>query len=198
MKLQGSGKDLKLIGMNLLRLFLVLGIFCGFTGCSQEPAPSRSTRANDPAGPQDVASIYTENSPTRPQPKLATLKLWIGTNEITAEIARRPIEIQTGMMWRTNMAEMDGMLFVFPNPSKVSFWMRNTLLPLSCAYIDSEGTILELHHMKPKDETSIPSASDRVRYVLEMNQGWFDRHGVKPGMLVTTESGPLGQIFFGR
>jgi uncharacterized membrane protein (UPF0127 family) len=107
-------------------------------------------------------------------------------------------QIMTGMMWRTNMAEMEGMLFVFPGPHRAQFWMRNTVLPLSGAYIDPDGTILEVHEMKPRDETPIPAATDQVQYVLEMNEGWFDRHNVKPGVSVSTERGTLGQTFSGR
>lgn len=131
----------------------------------------------------------------RPQAKLPALKLWIGTNEIKAEIAQTLNQIQTGMMWRTNMAEMEGMLFVFPQARQVSFYMRNTLLPLSCAYIDPEGTILEIYPMTPLDETPIPSRSDQIQYVLEMNQGWFERHGIKPGVLVATERGTFPETF---
>jgi uncharacterized protein len=104
----------------------------------------------------------------------------------------------TGMMWRTNMAEMDGMLFVFAQPHRARFWMRNTILPLSCAYIDPEGTILELHDMKPRDESGIPANSDNVQYVLEMNKGWFERHNVTSGMLINTERGSLSKTFFRR
>ncbi len=134
----------------------------------------------------------------RPQPTLPTVKLHVGSLEITAEIARTGKQIETGMMWRTNMHEMSGMIFVFPDAGPRSFWMKNCPLPLSCAYIDSEGAILELHDMKPFDESSIPSRSDRVQYVLEMNRGWFDRHGVRPGMLITTELGSLKETFFQR
>jgi uncharacterized membrane protein (UPF0127 family) len=73
--------------------------------------------------------------------------------------------------------------------------MRNTLVPLSCAYIDPQGTVLELYDMKPRDETSIPSQSDQVQYVLEMNQGWFERHGVRPGMLMRTQFGSFAETF---
>ena len=130
------------------------------------------------------------------QPKLQTLKLWVGTNEISAELALNLDQIQTGMMWRTNMNEMDGMLFVFPKAYQTAFWMKNTLLPLSCAYINSEGIILELHEMAPKDENPITAASDQVQYVLEMNKEWFHRHNVTEGMLVKTERGTLKETFF--
>ena len=133
-----------------------------------------------------------------PQPHLSTVKLFVGTNELTSEIAYTPEQVASGMMWRTNMAEMEAMLFVFARPHRAQFWMRNTLLPLSCAYIDPEGTILELHDMKPLDETGIRADSDQVQYVLEVNQGWFERHNVQPGMLITTERGTLPELFFRR
>jgi uncharacterized protein len=124
------------------------------------------------------------------------VKLLIGNLELTAEIARTARQIETGMMWRTSMAEMEGMIFAFPDAGPRSFWMKNCPLPLSCAYIAADGTILELHDMKPFDESSIPSKSDRVQFVLEVNQGWFQRHGVKPGTLVSTDLGSLKETFF--
>jgi uncharacterized protein len=133
-----------------------------------------------------------------PQPKLPTVKLWVGTNQVTAEIASTHQQIQTGMMFRTNMAEMEGMIFVFPQPNQVAFYMRNTLIPLSCAYIDPEGTILETFEMQPLDETAIPSKSHQVQYVLEMKQGWFDRHKIRPGMAISSEHGSLAQTFLRR
>lgn len=174
--------------------FLLLLFWPLVAGCQDQVAPSSTAVASVP--PSD--GLPPRAASGDPQPKLPTVKLWIGTNEITAEIASKIHEIQTGMMWRTNMAEMEGMLFVFREPQSVSFYMRNTLLPLSCAYVDAQGTVLELHDMKPRDETPIPSASDEVQYVLEMNQGWFGRHNVKPGMLMTTQYGTLPQTFSRR
>src|SRR6185436_4281893 len=113
--------------------------------------------------------------PTNAQPRLRTLKLWLGAQEITAELALTGLEIQTGMMFRTNMPENEGMLFVFPYPYQTGFWMKNTILPLSCAYIDPAGIILEIHDLKPQDTNSVTAASDRIQYVLETNQGWFER-----------------------
>jgi uncharacterized protein len=179
-----------------IRLWLSVCIFVLQCGCKEE-IPAHSSAPVQAVGSNRV-STAANGSPQRPQPRLQTLKLWMGTNELITEIASTPIQIETGMMWRTNMAEMEGMLFVFGQPSHRSFWMRNTLLPLSCAYIDPEGTILELHDMSPRDETPIPSASDRIQYVLEVNQGWFVRHNVRSGTLVTTEYGPLSKTFFRR
>ncbi len=167
------------------------------TPASSAPAPSSpaaTTVVTSTAAPKFVTGL-NDPSGGHPQPKLPTLKLWVGTNEVTAELAATDQQIAIGMMRRTNMAEMDGMLFLFARPGQRAFYMRNTIVPLSCAYIDPEGTILEIHDMKPLDETPIPSTSDQVQSVLEMNQGWFERHGIKTGVAVSTERGTFPQTF---
>jgi uncharacterized membrane protein (UPF0127 family) len=102
------------------------------------------------------------------------------------------------MMFRKEMNENEAMLFVFAQPYQASFYMRNTLIPLSCAYIDTEGQILEIHDLKPMDETPIEAASANVRYVLETKQGWFERNKIGVGTLVRAETGSLTETFFGR
>jgi uncharacterized membrane protein (UPF0127 family) len=134
----------------------------------------------------------------QPQPKLRTIKLWVGPREIVAEQASSPDQIQTGLMFRKEMGDNEGMLFIFPQPVQASFWMRNTLLPLSCAYIDPAGVILETHDMKPLDETPIRASSDQVQFVLEMNQGWFERNQIRPGMTIRTDRGTLAETYFGQ
>jgi len=99
---------------------------------------------------------------------------------IRAEIARTPDEQQRGLMFRKSLADGRGMLFVFDREQILSFWMRNTLIPLSIAYIRSDGSILEIKDMIPLDENTV-SSSRSVRYALEAPQGWFDRAGVKAG-----------------
>ncbi|MEO8429286.1 MAG: DUF192 domain-containing protein, partial [Verrucomicrobiota bacterium] len=79
-----------------------------------------------------------------------------------------------------------------------SFYMRNTIIPLSCAYIDSEGEILEIRELKPLDETAVEAASENVRYVLETKQGWFDRNKIGVGTLVRAHAGSLAETFFAR
>jgi uncharacterized protein len=145
-----------------------------------------------------VSTQAVQQAEGRPQPKLRTLKLWLGPEEMITEIAMSNHEITNGMMFRTQMAENEGMLFVFNVPHQASFWMKNTLLPLSCAYIDPDGLIIEEHDMKPKDETPITAATPRVQYVLEVKQGWFDRHHIKVGTQVRTERGTLAETFFSR
>ena len=121
-------------------------------------------------------------SPTpKPQRNLPTTTLSLGTNSLTAQIAATDATRELGLMSRTNLDDSEGMIFVFPQPRPVTFWMKDTPTPLSIAYIGASGRILELHDMNPFDETSIPSTSESVVYALEVAKGWFDRHGVLPG-----------------
>ena len=133
--------------------------------------------------------------PTKAQPKLATIKLWLGTEELIAEMALTPIQEQTGMMFRTNMAENEGMIFVLNGPQRASFWMMNCPMPLSAAYIDPDGKILELHDLQPHNTNSVVANSDNVQFVLETKQGWFQRHNIKEGSSIVTEKGTLKRTF---
>jgi uncharacterized membrane protein (UPF0127 family) len=99
---------------------------------------------------------------------------------IRAEIARTGDERSAGLMGRKSLPDGEGMLFVFERDQILSFWMKNTLIPLSIAFISHEGRILEIHDMKPQDITSINS-SRSARYALEVPQGWFARAGIVPG-----------------
>ncbi len=112
---------------------------------------------------------------------LRTADLRISTATLTAEIADTPQASENGLMFRDSLPENRGMLFVFEPPKKATFWMKNTKIPLSIAFIDAAGTILEIKPMAPMDESIVPSSSDQVAYALEVNQGWFDRHGVSAG-----------------
>ncbi len=164
----------------ILPLLLLTGLLGG--GC-KKPA--------EPLAPQ----VADPGEPTRAQPRLATLKLYLGTEEMVAELALTPQQERTGMMFRTNMAENAGMLFVFGEPQTASFWMKNCPLPLSIAYLDSEGIIREIHNLEPYNTNSVVSASGEIRFALETPQGWFGRHHVGPGVAVATERGTLRQTF---
>ena len=107
-------------------------------------------------------------------------KLNAGMHNIVAMVAQSPNELQTGLMHRKTMATNEGMLFVFPFDSTQCFWMKNTLLPLSAAFVELDGTVVNIADMKPKTETSHCSVKP-VRFVLEMNDGWFAKRGIKPG-----------------
>ena len=136
--------------------------------------------------------------PTAALPKLQTLKVWVGSEELVAELALKPIEIRTGMMFRTNMAENEAMLFVDSIPRQASFWMKNVDVPLSAAYIDPEGVILEIRKLEPHNTNSVVAASSRIQYVMETRQGWFERHNVSTGAVVRTERGTMRETFFRR
>ena len=162
-------------------LALVLAM-AGCGGCKQAAAPAAESEA-DP------------RLPTAAQPKLQTMRLWLGAEEMVAELALTPVQQQTGMMFRTNLAENAGMLFVLSVPQRASFWMMNCPLPLSAAYIDPEGVILELHDLQPHNTNSVVAGSDRVHFVLETSQGYFGRHNIHTGTVVRTEHGTLSDTF---
>ncbi len=116
-----------------------------------------------------------------PQGKLQTTELTAGMHVIRAELAITPIQQQTGMMFRRSMGANEGMLFVEETPGLRCFWMRNTLVPLSIAFLADDGTIVNLADMAPQSDDSHCSAKP-VRFALEMNKGWFAKRGIKAGM----------------
>ena len=103
---------------------------------------------------------------------------------VKVEIAATSELRQQGLMYRQEMAEDEGMLFIFPSDTSGGFWMKNTYLPLDIAYIDAAGRVLEVHKAKPLDETAL-LPKQPYRYTLEVNQGWFERHGLGVGSIVT-------------
>ncbi len=115
--------------------------------------------------------------------KLPAARLSVGMHVIQAEVARTPQEHGVGLMFRKTMPTNDGMLFIFDRPGQQCFWMKNTLLPLSIAFIADDGSITNIEAMKPQTLDAHCSAKE-VRYVLEMNEGWFAKRGVKPGMKI--------------
>lgn len=115
-----------------------------------------------------------------PQMNLPRVRLAAGMHQIDAQVAATPDQRQTGLMHRKEMPQHEGMLFVFEFAAQQCFWMKNTLLPLSVAFVADDGTIVNIDEMKPQTLDSHCS-SKPVRYVLEMNQGWFAKKGIKPG-----------------
>ena len=130
------------------------------------------------------------------QPKLPTIKIWVRREELIAEIAREPLQIGTGMMFRTNMPENTAMIFVFSEPAPKNFYMRNCVVPLSAAYIEPDGMIAEIVDLQPGDERGVHSRSFNLQFVLEVPQGWFKRHNVNVGDVIRTERGSLQETFF--
>lgn len=118
---------------------------------------------------------------------LPTVSLQAGMRNIVAMVAKTPEQRQIGLMYRKEMAAHEGMVFVFEQPNVQCFWMRNTPLPLSAAFVDDDGTIVNIEDMSPLSDASHCSKKP-VRYVLEMNQGWFAKAHIKPGAKL---GGPL-------
>jgi uncharacterized membrane protein (UPF0127 family) len=115
-----------------------------------------------------------------PQTKLQRVTLSAGMYQIDTQLALTQEQHAIGLMFRKEMPQHEGMLFVFPGPSKQCFWMKNTILPLSAAFISDDGTIVNIEDMKPQT-TDSHCSQKAVRFVLEMNQGWFAKKGLKAG-----------------
>ena len=115
-----------------------------------------------------------------PQLKLQRTALQAGMHRIDAQVALSPEEKQIGLMWRKDMPAHEGMLFIFEQATVQCFWMKNTLIPLTAAFVEDDGTIVNLKDMKPQTADTHCSTKP-VRYVLEMNKGWFAKKGIKAG-----------------
>src|SRR6185436_8781507 len=116
-------------------LFALVALVAVAAGC-------KDVRQGATSSPQTSATAATQESLpflTNAQPRLQTMRMFVGPHELTTELALKPVEIYTGMMWRTNMSEGEGMLFAFADATPRSFYMKNTYVPLSIAYIDTEG-----------------------------------------------------------
>jgi uncharacterized membrane protein (UPF0127 family) len=116
----------------------------------------------------------------QPQLNLPRVQLQAGMHLITAQVASTPQQRSIGLMWRQDMAPNEGMIFVFEQPQRQCFWMQNTYLPLTAAFIEDDGTIVNLADMQPLTTDSHCSAKP-VRFVLEMHQGWFAKRGIGAG-----------------
>jgi uncharacterized protein len=125
-----------------------------------------------------------------PNPKLATSPIKVGGSLVIAEIASTETERERGLMFRTSLADGTGMLFVFDKDQQLSFWMKNTKIPLSLAYIASDGTIRQIVDLEPESLAAV-QAERSVRYALEVPRGWFDRAGVKVGDAVSIGDLPM-------
>jgi uncharacterized membrane protein (UPF0127 family) len=167
------------------RLWILTMLLAGalWGGCSK-PAQSATPTAVNP------------DEPTQAQPKLQTMKLWLGPEELAAELALTDRQIHTGMMFRTNLDENAAMLFPLPYTQRAAFWMKNCPSALSAAYISPDGVIQEIRSLEPFNTNAVVAASDNIRFVLETKRGWFEKHHIHEGMTVATERGPLMQTFF--
>ena len=116
----------------------------------------------------------------QPQLQLPRIQLQAGMHQMQVQVAATPEQRSIGLMHRAEMPQGEGMLFAFEQATQQCFWMKNTLLPLTAAFITDDGTIVNLADMKPQT-TDAHCSEQPVRWVLEMNQGWFAKRGIKAG-----------------
>jgi len=112
--------------------------------------------------------------------ELPTRTLTIRDQKLVVEVASTPETRATGLMNRFSLQQDHGMLFVFEAPQPLAFWMKDTYIPLSIAFVDQRGRILNIEDMRPKDESTHSSKGTAV-YAIEMRQGWFAAHGIATG-----------------
>jgi uncharacterized membrane protein (UPF0127 family) len=122
---------------------------------------------------------------------LPVRSLAIGKHKLVAEVAATPDQRSTGLMHRFSLRPDHGMLFVFERPDRLSFWMRNTYIPLSIAFIGPDGKIVNIEDMAPQTETSHWSRGP-AQYALEMRKGWFAERGIREGDAVEGLPGKIG------
>jgi uncharacterized membrane protein (UPF0127 family) len=130
-----------------------------------------------------LAAVVTPG-PARSAEPLPTRVLTIGKQKVTVEVVDTPDKRATGLMNRFSLQTDHGMLFVFDQPQPLAFWMKNTYIPLSIAFLDAEGTILNIEDMQPQD-VSTHWSRGLALYAIEMRQGWFAGKGITPGVKVT-------------
>ena len=117
------------------------------------------------------------------------MELHAGLHRITVEVAETEAAMRQGLMFRKSLGKNEGMLFRYPAPRRLCMWMKNTLIPLSVAFIDAQGRIVNLAQMKPQT-LQAHCAAEPVPYALEMRQGWFREKGIGPGSVI---EGVVGQ-----
>jgi uncharacterized membrane protein (UPF0127 family) len=154
-------------------------------------APDRSLRARFPARLSLACALLAALSfascaegkkeiTDSPNPALEAVRIKVGKASVLAEMARTEAQRERGLMFRASLADGKGMLFVFDRDDRLAFWMKNTKIPLSLAYIASDGTIRQIADLEPLSLASV-QAERSVRYALEVPRGWFDRAGVAVG-----------------
>ncbi|MDQ0590913.1 uncharacterized membrane protein (UPF0127 family) [Variovorax paradoxus] len=127
-----------------------------------------------------ISLMGSAQAQQQPQTDLQRTKLSVGLYRIDAQVAQTPRQREIGLMFRKEMPQAEGMIFVFEQPATQCFWMRNTLLPLTAAFVADDGRIVNLVDMQPMTENSHCS-EEPVRFVLEMNLGWFAKKNIKKG-----------------
>ncbi|MDD5270305.1 MAG: DUF192 domain-containing protein [Candidatus Omnitrophica bacterium] len=121
--------------------------------------------------------------------------LQVGPKALKVELARTQEQREAGLMHRRELGEDEGMLFLYDRPQQMMMYMKDTHIPLSVAFIDSAGVILEIRDMAPLDETPVLSVSRKIRFALEANRGWFAKNGIAPGATVKAGKSDLLSLF---
>ena len=176
---------MRILGL-LLLVFLTVG--CGETsersGTTSHESGDQAQTTISPGMETTMDATQATSEPAQAS-KLRTVTIHASSGKevrVRAEIADDAYEQLRGLMYRTALGEDRGMLFVYPEAEERSFWMKNTLIPLSVAFMDSEGRIVDIDDMKPLDDDP-PSyvSAEPAQYALEVNQGFFEEHGVEVG-----------------
>jgi len=140
-----------------LLVFALIACGCVGAGCGRETqATARAT----------IAEVFP---------------MTVGDAKISVHVAVSQIEQEKGLMFRTELADNVGMIFAYKEPQKMHYWMKNVPIPLSIGFFKADGTLAEIRAMFPNDTSTISSSGDDIKFVLEMNEGWFARHNVRPG-----------------
>ena len=128
-----------------------------------------------------VVLVGATCSRPRTKPPEGTILLSVSSQRLYVEVVANETGREQGLMFRREMGANAGMLFVFPQSEPLSFWMRNTYIPLSIAFLDHQKRIINIEDMAPLDEQGRGRSAAPARYALEVNQGWFKKHGIKAG-----------------
>lgn len=153
-----------------LLLLLIPFILISLPGCDANPEKSKGGSA---AQPPKTTGLY----PIR-----------LGEKTVMLKFAVTDAEQQQGLMHRCDLGRDEGMIFVYPSPRALNFWMRNTPTPLDIGYFDAEGVLREIYAMHPFDETTVSSRSKKLQYAVEMHQGWYAANGIRPGTKLDLEA----------
>jgi uncharacterized membrane protein (UPF0127 family) len=167
--------------MKTWKFVVVLALLLAGCGGTQAEQDTQSQKTSQASGTEITRT--EETIPGPPGPHTLTIDASGGKEvEVRVEVADNPFERARGLMYRTALGVNRGMLFIYPEEERLSFWMRNTLIPLSIAFIDSERRIVDIQDMKPLDDEP-PSyvSTDPAQYALEVNRGFFERRGVQVG-----------------
>jgi uncharacterized protein len=167
-----------------VRKIIAVALVLLLAGCGGDETGGSGSQSSDAGSGGETAGPAEQTTTGAPSGRqTVTIETSGGEDvEVRVEIADDTEEMERGLMGRTALAEDAGMLFVFPNERELSFWMRDTLIPLSVAYMDSEGRIVDIQDMKPLDDQPPHYVSaEPARYALEVNRGFFDERGVEVG-----------------